>query len=292
MIGKKEEALLKAFTGMAGGVVAAGSTCGIVSGGTMGLALSHYEEIMEKGLPAQVGLFARIAEYTDWFKEKYGTSLCRESSGVDFHTIMGVLRYMLPGDKLMKCCWHIRGAIRYLYDFKEEALVATQSDHQEQYEPAHCAQPVLKGIKENTGVGDDVLENISFIFDGGIGLQGGACGALAGAVMGVNLLVGHNISDSSYFTNLKTAILDSMVLVRDDPPKKLDSANFGKEIIKNFKREAGGLECRAITGKTFSNWSDFQEYLSSSYRCKGLIELSTRQASSLIESYKSQSQVQ
>ncbi len=48
MIGKPEDKLLKSVTGLEGGVVATGSTCGVVSGGAIGLALSHYDEIMEK----------------------------------------------------------------------------------------------------------------------------------------------------------------------------------------------------------------------------------------------------
>ena len=63
MIGKPEDRLLKSFTGLEGGVVAAGSTCGVISGGAMGLALSHYDEIIEKGIPAQAGLLAMIGEY-------------------------------------------------------------------------------------------------------------------------------------------------------------------------------------------------------------------------------------
>ena len=58
--------MLKSFTGLEGGVVATGSTCGVVSGGAMGLALSHYDEIIEKGMPAQAGLLALIGEYVKW----------------------------------------------------------------------------------------------------------------------------------------------------------------------------------------------------------------------------------
>ena len=53
MIGKPEDQLLKSFTGLEGGIVASGSTCGVVSGGAIGLALSHYDEIMEKGVRRQ-----------------------------------------------------------------------------------------------------------------------------------------------------------------------------------------------------------------------------------------------
>jgi Putative redox-active protein (C_GCAxxG_C_C) len=122
MIGKPEDKLLKSFTGLEGGVVATGSTCGVVSSGAMGLALSHYDEIMEKGIPAQAGLLALVGEYVKWFEENFGTSFCKERSGVDFYTTMGQLRYFMPGDKVSKCLWHIRGAIRYLYSFRQKEL--------------------------------------------------------------------------------------------------------------------------------------------------------------------------
>ncbi len=70
--------------------------------------------------------------------------------------------------------------------------------NEKQDEPIHCAQQVLNGIKEQTGIGDNLLEQLAFVFDGGIGLQGGACGALAGAIMGVNLLMGMNVRDMTY----------------------------------------------------------------------------------------------
>ena len=82
---------MKSFTGLEGGVVATGSTCGVVSGGAMGLALSHHDQIIKKGIPAQAGLLALIGEYVKWFDENFGSSLCRERSGVDFYTTKGLL---------------------------------------------------------------------------------------------------------------------------------------------------------------------------------------------------------
>jgi hypothetical protein len=252
----------------------------------MGLALSHHEEIMDKGIPAQAGLLALIGEYVKWFAENYGSSLCRERSGVDFYTTMGLLRYLMPGDKVCKCLWHIRGAIRQLYSFrqKELQLIEIESDDS-QNEPKHCAQRVLIGIKEKTGIGDDLLEQLSFIFDGGIGLQGGACGALAGAIMGVNLLIGMNVRDMNYSEILKTFAVGHKNLLKDKPVEKPEPFSVGKEIVNNFKKEAGAIECQSITGKKFSSWSDFQEFISSSEKCSGLIEFAKDQASAAVEKY-------
>ena len=116
MIEKREDKLLKAFTGLEGGLVSSGANCGVISGGAMGLALSQYDVIKERGVQAQEEILLQIKEYIDWFENKYGSFYCRERSGVDFNTLAGLFRYFLPGDKVMKCLWHIRGATRYLYD--------------------------------------------------------------------------------------------------------------------------------------------------------------------------------
>ena len=156
---------------------------------------------------------------------------------------------------------------------------------EKQDEPVHCAQQVLKGIKEKTDIGDDLLEQLSFVFDGGIGLQGGACGALAGAIMGVNLLIGMNVRDMKYSEILKAFAVGHKNLLTNKPVKKPEPFNVGKEIVKNFKEKAGAIECQAITGQKFSGWSDFQDFISSSDKCSGLIEFAKDQASVAVESF-------
>ena len=252
----------------------------------MGLALSHYDEIMEKGIPAQAGLLALVGEYVKWFEEIFGTSFCRERSGVDFYTTLGQLRYFIPGDKVSKCLWHIRGAIKHLYSFRQNELprMEVQSEAK-QDEPIHCAQRVLKGIREHTGVGDDLLEHLSFVFDGGIGLQGGACGALAGAIMGMNLLLGINVRETKYSDILNAFVVGHKNLLTNKPVEKPEPFNVGKEIVKNFREKAGAIECRTIAGQKFSDWSDFQEFISSSDKCSGLIEFAKNQASIAIGKY-------
>ncbi len=287
MIGRREDRLLKASTGLEGGIVASGSTCGVVSGGALGLALMQDTMLQERGIAAEAGVLSLVGEYVRWFEESFGSSFCRERSGVDFYTTMGQLRYFLPGDRVARCFWHIRGAMRHLYDTyqKRNSLTMDVDLRKIQGEPIHCAQAVLRRIRSRTGIGDPFLERLSFIFDGGVGLSGGTCGALAGAVMGINLLLGINIRDTSFLQAFKSFIVGHINLLLNEPiDEKPDPFSVGKNILERFREEAGSTECRNITEKKFFNWTDFQKHISSSDKCARLIELATTEASNAIQS--------
>ena len=117
--------------------------------------------------------------------------------------------------------WHIRGAIRHLCSYHKKELPAVNMDSSENGDaPIHCAKKVLEGIREQTGIGNENLEQLSFIFDGGLGLQGGVCGALAGAIMGINLLVGLNIRDTSYYQSVKAFTVGHINLLKNKPVSK------------------------------------------------------------------------
>jgi C_GCAxxG_C_C family probable redox protein len=280
MISRRDDLLLKAVTGLEGGIVARGSTCGVVTGGSLGLALLHEEELQERGVSAEAGLLSLVGEYVRWFKESYGTSICKERTGVDFYSAKGQIRYFLPGDRLSRCFAHIRGAVRHLHDYGRELPpfdVGRGSS-----KPIHCARDVLRGIREQTGVEHPLLERISVVFDGGLGLQGEACGALAGAVMGINLVLGMDIRRMSFIQAVRAFLIGHRNLLRDEPIEKPEPFNVGKGIVRRFREEAGAMECRDITGKVFSGWNDFQNYISSSERCSALIKLAVEEASKAI----------
>lgn len=284
MIGRREDRVLKAFTGLEGGLVASGSTCGVITGGALGLALANDNELQKRGVVAEAGVLSLVGEYLRWFEENFGSSFCRERSGVDFYTTFGQLRYFFPGDRVGRCLWHIRGAMRHLYSYQEKGLSAFGADPKEmQNGPIHCAQAVLRGIRARTGIGDSLLERLSFIFDGGVGFQGGVCGALAGAIMGVNLLLGMDIRDRSYFQTLRAFAVGHINLLLDKPIGKPEPFAVGRSLVQRFRKEAGGTECRPITEKAFSGWDDFQRHMSSSDQCTGLIELATSEASNAIK---------
>lgn len=285
MIDKREDRVLKAVTGLEGGVVASGSTCGVVTGGALGLALMYDDDLQKKGITAEAGVMSLVGEYIKWFEDNYGSSLCRERSGINFYTTGGQLRYLLPGDRVGKCLWHIGGAMKHLCAYQKKELPELSMEKEQiQNEPIHCAQAVLKGIKNRAGIGDPLLERLSFIFDGGLGYKGGVCGALVGAIAGLNLVLGMNIRDSNYFKTIKAFVVGHVNLLIDKPFGFPEPFCVGKKIVQKFVEKAGAIECSFITDKKFSGWTDFQKHISSSDKCAGLIELATTEASNAIKS--------
>jgi hypothetical protein len=280
MTSKKDDVLLKAGTGLEGGVVASGSTCGVVTGGALDLALMYDGELKAKGACAEVALLSLAGEYVRWFEQNYKTSLCRERTGVDFYTLGGQLRYLIP-DKVVRCLSHIRGAVLNLHNTVSSRHLVSDSDSHPH--AIHCARDVLLGIRERTGTGYPLLERISVVFDGGLGFQGGICCALAGAVMGINLLLGFDIRQMNYLQTLDVFLFGHLDLLKKKPANKKESFAVGKEIVKRFKDSSGGLECRDITGRSFAGWNDFQEYMCTSEKCQGLMKLMIEEATHVIQ---------
>lgn len=69
MTSKQDDILLKAGTGLEGGVVASGSTCGVVTGGALGLGLMYDDELKKKGDCAEVALLSLVGDYVRWFEQ-------------------------------------------------------------------------------------------------------------------------------------------------------------------------------------------------------------------------------
>lgn len=284
MIGRQEDTLLQAVSGLLGGVVCRGSTCGVVSGGALGLALMHEEALRKDGPEAEVGLISMAGDYVRWFGETYGTILCRERSGVDFWSLGGLLRYLLPGDRMLRCLAHGSGAMKYLHDRQNQSLTPVDLDQQEkEAKPIHCAQAVLEAVRTSTAVGDPLLERLSIVLDGGVGLQGGACGALAAAVLAINILVGMDLRRASPLQAYAAFLTGTRYLRTDRPTEERDPYDVGKTIVLRFEKEAGSIDCRTITGQEFSDWVSFQSHMNSSEKCRNLIALSIREAISAIE---------
>jgi len=171
----------------------------------------------------------------------------------------------------------MHGAMRYLYQNRSAYPVMGEFE-KHSGETLHCAQKVLQGIREKTNIGNQRLENLSFVFNGGVGLTGGLCGALAGAITGINLLLGIPVKNISYLQTIKGFSVGHVNLLIDRPAVSMEPFKAGKQVVQKFKEIAGSTECLDISGKRFSGWDDFQKFIRGSNRCQDLMNFAVDSA--------------
>jgi C_GCAxxG_C_C family probable redox protein len=89
-----------------------------------------------------------------------------------------------------------------------------------------CAESVLLAIAESQGIRSDLIPRIATGFCSGISRTGGICGAVSGAIMGINLVAGRN-----------------------SPAESIEfSYNMTQKLISRFEKEHGSVNCRQLMG--------------------------------------------
>lgn len=285
VFGLRDDLLLKAATGLEGGVVAGGSTCGVITAGALGLA-QLWRETAAQPPGASGALMGRIADYVAWFTNTVGTTLCRERTGVDFYSAAGQARYFLPGDRVLRCISHIGTALAYLEKAGADIGLPGRDTPDRPAGACHCASMVLEGIRGRTGVGHRRIDEIAAALSGGVGLSGGVCGALAGAVMGINLVFGMDVRQRNRLGIMRDFAAGHINLLTRQAHWMPEPFGIGRQIAGRFTERAGSRQCRSIVGRPFADFSDFSAHLAGSGPCRELIGFSAGLAAEAIERWR------
>jgi len=86
-----EETALKVASGFGGGA-RNGQLCGAVSGAIMTLGLKYYD-IKQEPAKAKQAVYKKVVQFTDKFKAKNGSIVCKELLGCDIGTEEGMIRF-------------------------------------------------------------------------------------------------------------------------------------------------------------------------------------------------------
>lgn len=282
-----ETTSLKAACPLEGGGTSEGSTCGVVSGGCLSIVLGHLGDVVDGGASKGEALYGRLREYTAWFEDSFGSTLCRERCGEDLNSLSGFMNYLLLGRFLSRCEIHIGMAASQLVKLierpLEEGKVATEIDQRLSESGGYCAAEVMRGIRETTGHGSLYLERLSAAYDGGIGLSGGLCGALAGALMPVGLIWGLQPRAAGLIDTLQFNVRGHMNLYLNRREPELWSV--GNPLVKEFRRRFGSLECRDIAGRSFESGEELAEFVPASPLCSEIKDWCRDQAVERISAY-------
>lgn len=272
----------KAACPLEGGAVSMGSTCGVVSGGCLALALALAGEPESGDGEASPAVYEALRDYTSWFEREFGSTICRERCGAEVARTAGFASYLFTGKFVSRCVAHAGPAASYLVALAGRFPGAETAG---EGAPAggYCAPEVVRGIRVDTGKGSPVLETASIALDGGVGLSGGLCGALAGALLTVGSLWGIDPVAEGFTGTLAHFLRGHANMYRGRERPELWSV--GGRLVRGFLREFGSLECAAITGRKFEDAGTLADYMAGSSTCEPVKGWCRRRASELITSY-------
>lgn len=270
---------LRAFGALAGGGVNNGSTCGIVSGGCAALAL------IDARAGRASGTRDRLREYTRWFESRFGSALCRERLGTDINSIRGMCAYVFKGRAATRCMAQAKPAVDFLVRASEVApgesvapgdmtSVAPGGGAPADRSTAECtgglcAAPVFaRGVE--TEERRRLIADVSIAYDGGVGLSGGMCGALAAALVHVGNCLGFDPREMGF---AKVALANARGFRGAlSGSAGGDQWSTGQRLIDGFLADFGAMECRSITGRTFESSADLESWFPGAARCAEIQE--------------------
>lgn len=283
-LGVTERTALTASCPLEGGGASEGSTCGVVSGGCLAIVMAHLADMLSGDAGKREALYARLREYTAWFEREFGSTLCRERSGVDVKELAGFAGYIFTGKVVTRCVKHIGESVDVLIGLINRPLEGggevTGLDRRLASGRGYCAAEVLRGVRVDSGYGSLYLEQLSMAFDGGVGLSGGLCGAPAGALLPMGLIWGIDPKKEGLVGTLAPVIKGHINLYLDRREPELWSV--ANPFMREFQARYGSLECREIVCRTFASGTELAEFMDSSSVCAEIKDWCRKRTTELI----------
>lgn len=277
-LGLSAPGLLRAAHHLEGGGLNCGSTCGIVSGGCLAIALACDEGLAWHDR-RQTDVRERCREYTQWFERGFGSTLCRERVGTGLTTAGGIAAYLLTGKAFTRCMRHAGPAAEFLSSRFDPPVEPARPSGVWGTAGGCCAGPVLREIRRKTGYGDERLEALSTALDGGVGLSGGLCGALAGALAATGLVWGVDPGETGVQGSLGWLLAFEYDVARRAPRP---GSHKVVRLVEGFRDEFGSLECSDIA-RPFTGGEELAGFVAGSSACARAIDWCAETATELLE---------
>ena len=226
---------------LAGGIMQYGYQCGMLWGATLAAGAQAYR-LLGPGPQAETEAIIAAQRLVESFRARNKHINCLEITEVNWQQKRGMLKFFIKGGPI-GC---VRMAVRYAPDAFSDINTALSEIHIEAPSPPVSCSAMLA---QKMGV-SDMHTVMAAGFAGGIGLSGGACGALGAAIW----IIGMNGSKEQVgkmdFKN----------------PRAIDT------IDRFMKSTDFKFECSEIVGRRFENIGDHAGYLRDG-GCSEIIEV-------------------
>ena len=245
--GHPDEASEKAMNPMAGGIMNQGYQCGILWGAALAVGGEAYRMQVDLDSAIEAAVNA-TRELIDSFMEQTDTVNCREIIGIDLTSETGMAEFMeRVASQGMENSHCFNLAAHWAPNAIEAGSKGLDAALGPVVKPSSCASEVVRQM----GGSEEEMAKVAG-FAGGLGLYGGACGALSAAIWKKMLdwCREHPDKEPPYFNN--------------------ESAD---KILKDFKSETNGkMNCNEISGHQFVHIMEHTEYLNRG-GCEHLMEV-------------------
>jgi len=221
----------KAVAPLAGGILNHGFQCGMLWGASLAAGAEAYQRL-GAGPQAETGAVLTTQRVVEKFRARTGDKInCIDIIGMDMKNNTGAMKFILKGGPI--------GCMRIIASytpevFKEIDSTLDEDDIEGFSPPVSCAAKVAQamGASEEHAV-------MAAGFAGGIGLSGGACGALGAAI---------------WITAMNSSEAWAMEIGSTNPE--------GQEVIDRFVEASDcEFECCEIVGRRFENIGDHADYI-------------------------------
>ena len=226
---------------LAGGIMQHGYQCGYIWGATLAAGAQAYR-LLGPGPQAETQAIIAAQKLVESFRARNNNINCLELTSTEWQKSMQVVRYFIKGGPI-GC---VRMAARYAPVAFNEINSALSEKHIDAPSPPVSCTAMLA---QKMGVSDMHMV-MAAGFAGGIGLSGGACGALGAAIW----IIGMNGSK------------ERVGKIKFKDPRALDA------IDRFLKCTDYEFECSEIVGRRFENIGDHAGYLHDG-GCSKIIEV-------------------
>ena len=245
----------EATSPLAGGIVNQGYQCGMLWGATLAAGAQAYR-LLGPGPQAETAAIIAAQMLVEPFRARYNSINCLEITELNMKkktqegqlyssmpSIVPLLKFLLKGGPIV--C--VRMAVKYAPEAYSEINTALSEIHIEAPSPPVSCSAMLA---QKMGV-SDMHTVMAAGFAGGIGLSGGACGALGAAIW----IIGMNGR-------------------KEQVGKKVINSRISDTIDRFIKSKSTDFkfECSEIVGRRFENIGDHAGYLRDG-GCSEIIEL-------------------
>lgn len=228
---------------LAGGILQHGYQCGMIWGAALAAGAQAYR-LFGPGVQAETGAIIAAQRLVEVFRSRNNTINCHDITHIDnASTNLQMINYFLLKGGTIGC---FRMAAAYAPDaFTAIDSALTEERSEDPSTPASCASLLAKKM----GVSDQHAVMAAGLA-GGIGLCGGACGALGAAIWIIGM---HNIKNRTGKIEFKNT-------------RAIDAIDHFMTCTDNE------FECSDIVGRKFADTTDHAGYIQGS-GCSKLIEV-------------------